>query len=152
MKTTLTTIAVLLMSSTAYGGSDLPPLQYDYPFPGPIVITHRPTLEGICASKLSCACATRVAYVCQIFVSDDKVLKSLGCKFDGRTLRHEIGHCNGWPSDHPGARSEQPELGDSLVARPDQPYYIDPAQIYEGPSVIERFLELGWRRLREMGR
>ena len=29
-------------------------------------------------------------------------------------------------------------------------YYIDPAQIYEGPSVIDRFLEYGRRRLKEI--
>jgi len=32
-------------------------------------------------------------YICEIWYINDE-----------RVRRHEIGHCNGWPADHPGGR------------------------------------------------
>jgi hypothetical protein len=30
--------------------------------------------------------------------------------------RHELGHCNGWPADHPNARWVEKESGKSVKA------------------------------------
>jgi len=148
-KTFLAGIAALLLATgAAHGGSCdmLPPKKYDYSFPGPIVITRKSTpeeLARVCGQRLIFGCSQRLAYVCQTYILDDKLLERFGCTFEA-ALRHEIGHCNGWGADHAGARS--PELGEELPS----PYKLQPDQIFEGPSIIDRFLELGKRRLKEM--
>jgi hypothetical protein len=40
---------------------------------------------------------------CTIHIVDDKVIRAAGYEPDD-VRRHEIGHCNGWPADHRGAR------------------------------------------------
>jgi hypothetical protein len=41
---------------------------------------------------------------CLVVIGDEDILLTLGV-FDAKVvLRHEIGHCNGWPGDHPRAR------------------------------------------------
>ena len=41
---------------------------------------------------------------CTIHIVDDKVIRAAGYEPDV-IRRHEIGHCNGWPADHRGARA-----------------------------------------------
>ena len=40
---------------------------------------------------------------CRIILIDDAVMKARGWTTE-LLLRHEIGHCNGWPGNHPGER------------------------------------------------
>lgn len=40
---------------------------------------------------------------CEIVVANDDIIKAQGWTFP-IVVRHEIGHCNGWSKDHPGAR------------------------------------------------
>jgi hypothetical protein len=52
------------------------------------------------------------AIACSYRIYDNVSDETLSCLImlgpmahdDPQVLRHEIGHCNGWPSDHPGAR------------------------------------------------
>src|SRR5262249_6210787 len=40
---------------------------------------------------------------CEIYIVADEVLATVGLDYE-TTLRHELGHCNGWGGDHAGAR------------------------------------------------
>ena len=44
------------------------------------------------------------AVSCTIHIVNDKVIRAAGYEPDN-VRRHEIGHCNGWPADHRGARA-----------------------------------------------
>jgi hypothetical protein len=81
-----------------------------------------------CASRIGYA---RIGYVCQIFVLPEAELGPLGWSLKA-IVHHEIGHCNGWPEDHPRLRR-------SIDANW---YDLPPEQIFEGPMTIEQLLEL----------
>jgi hypothetical protein len=96
----------------------LPPDKYDVPYTGllKIWITPLPVIEYFCrgGSRVSCAWPGKD---CRILilqpVAEGKRFDTLD--LDGKavvnvrgnlalTLRHELGHCNGWPNDHPDGR------------------------------------------------
>jgi len=128
------TILVLTLSS-AHAQSDnwsklpfLPPPQYDHPYAGELIINRVgpevgvalscPTANFVTGRAIACNLRTigpGPKERCEIFIAADSVIASVGLTFD-LVLRHEIGHCNGWPGDHPYARyiSE----ADILVIRP----------------------------------
>lgn len=120
----------------------LPPPQYDYLFPGPIIITRKASmndLNAVCGgNRLLGACGARVAYSCQIFILPDNQLADLVMSF-WATIRHEIGHCNGWPADHPGRRHDVPDW-----------YDIPASQLFYGEPLRQQLLELGKRHSKEM--
>jgi len=155
MKRLLLATALSLATGTAFAQQSainkIPPAEFDHPFPGPTVVTHRANLDGICPD--ACACARRVAHVCQIYVNHSNKGRLYFCTWDNDALRHEIGHCNGWGGDHEGSRWNTEELGNSAVFYPGRAtYFIKPDMFYEGQlDVRELFLEYGKRRLKEMG-
>ena len=51
-------------------------------------------------------CNYRFPSQCVIFLADDKIIRAAGHDPD-IVLRHETGHCNGWPANHEGGRSEE---------------------------------------------
>ena len=94
----------------------LPPEKYDVPYTGllKIWITPLPVIEYFCrgVSHISCAWPLSGGKECRILilqpVAEGKRFDTLN--FDGKaavnvkgnlalTLRHELGHCNGWPND-----------------------------------------------------
>jgi len=124
----LTGIAALLLATTgaAHAGdrfsTTLPPEKYDVPYTGllKIWITPLPVIEYFCrgVSHISCAWPLSGGKECRILilqpVAEGKRFDTLN--FDGKaavnvkgnlalTLRHELGHCNGWPNDHPDGRT-----------------------------------------------
>lgn len=78
---------------------EMPPAIYDHAFAGRIEIYAEyggelSAWNGPCHQWLgSYACTARIDDVCYIFAIRGKLTPNL--------LRHEIGHCNGWPGDHP---------------------------------------------------
>jgi hypothetical protein len=40
---------------------------------------------------------------CFVYIAEDDILEKAGWTYD-TLMRHERGHCNGWPQSHPGAR------------------------------------------------
>ena len=89
----------------------LPPEEFDHPFNGQVsvwIVTQDHIRRHHCpTSKFSMgvalACAQKIVGTCYIFKVTDDELKQLGFDPDV-VMRHEIGHCNGWGSDHRGAR------------------------------------------------
>ena len=114
-------ILALTLSSAACAQADdwsklpfLPPLEYDHPYAGEIIINRVGPEVGV---ALSCptagfpagraiACNQRrlgPKERCEIFIASDSIIASVGLTYE-IVLRHEIGHCNGWSGDHQGAR------------------------------------------------
>ena len=94
-----------------------PPLKYDRPYTGDLIYVRLGTeadVRAICPKsnlpyKLGCAFMSGGktkdgAYNrCQVFIVIDEVISRAGFTPDN-IYRHEIGHCNGWPGSHEGAR------------------------------------------------
>ena len=101
----------------------LPPVRFDKPpFDGvdvtEQVVKSRAEIRKRCpdvkfepGSDLACSRILRfyaatgevTAVSCTIHIVNDKVIRAAGYEPDN-VRRHEIGHCNGWPADHRGAR------------------------------------------------
>src|SRR5262249_9877785 len=86
----------------------LPPVEYDHYYDGDLTIKFVDTvaeLREYCKSDAPqlLACSTHNARSCIIMMVNDEVMRKAGWN-TGLLLRHEIGHCNGWPGDHPGER------------------------------------------------
>src|SRR5262245_37432859 len=86
----------------------LPPAEYDHFYDGDLTIKIVPDLISLRAAcgtdkETMLACAMRNAKGCVIYMVEDRVMRERGWN-TGLLLRHEIGHCNGWPGDHPGQR------------------------------------------------
>src|SRR5262249_18266274 len=89
----------------------IPPPEYDHLYDGELHVVGDLdlfTLHYICKKPaLACATHSEPGYPrhCIIFLArEDEVTKR------GHTMetlrRHEIGHCNGWPPEHPGPAAE----------------------------------------------
>ena len=90
----------------------LPPIEFDGPYKGELIVTvvsHEELVRrcpGLWAGVLACAktYGERIRPIrCEIFIEDEKAITARGYTRE-LMLRHEIGHCNGWPGDHPGQR------------------------------------------------
>jgi hypothetical protein len=86
----------------------LPPVEYDHYYEGDLTIRVVPTLEELLArcnitNPITLACAMVYEKNCVIYLLPDETMRKRGWT-TGLLLRHEIGHWNGWPGDHPGER------------------------------------------------
>jgi hypothetical protein len=89
----------------------LPPAEYDHPYEGDLTIKIVATLEelyALCGLKEditpnALACAFPSSNSCIFLLVSDEIMRKRGWT-TGLLFRHEIGHCNGWPGDHPGER------------------------------------------------
>jgi len=114
MKTMYVIAAVLALSTPALSQSavntwraPLPPAEYDRPYPGQLIVTKWRDYNLI---RYICSETKPPAVACSVFHHDGdgkptSCLIMLGPKVwdNERAYRHELGHCNGWPSNHPGA-------------------------------------------------
>src|SRR5262249_58987305 len=85
-----------------------PPAEYDHYYEGDLTIRIVATIEelyAICQLKQPnlLACTLRNHHSCVIVLVDDDVMRRRSWT-TGMLLRHEMGHCNGWPGDHPNER------------------------------------------------
>jgi len=107
------TLALLLALVPAAQAQVIPPAQYDRPYGGSLTVNTVPTqraLAEICPqaaartpNMIGCAWRSPDGSQCRITLVSDAVLVALGST-RARILRHERGHCNGWPGHHPGGR------------------------------------------------
>jgi hypothetical protein len=93
----------------ASSGPWLPPLEYDHPYTGKLRIIRAdkdllfkmcPAPLGLGADQLGCAHPYPIENECVIFLASNDILEITGWS-EEILLRHEIGHCNGWPGNHP---------------------------------------------------
>ena len=88
------------------GTNIFPPPEYDHEYEGDLTIKIVSTVEQL---KILCrvdnpkllACSFHNNKSCLVIMVDDSVMRHRGWS-TGMLLRHERGHCNGWPGDHPG--------------------------------------------------
>jgi hypothetical protein len=90
----------------------LPPVEYDREYEGDLTIKIVDTFEELYAlcnqrkpSMLGCAYPSYADNYksCIIILLKDETMRKYGWT-TGLLLRHERGHCHGWPGDHPGQR------------------------------------------------
>jgi hypothetical protein len=70
-------------------------------------IVTREELRFHCPNTLNPIGCAKIGYggaLCWIFLAPDEDIGAHGLTTE-LVLRHEIGHCNGWRHDHPGARA-----------------------------------------------
>jgi hypothetical protein len=88
----------------------LPPVQYDHPVSGPVEvidIESEERLRQLCHMTQThqgtnvIGCAGRKPDRCVIYLGPIPASSGITRNIN---LRHELGHCNGWPADHPNIR------------------------------------------------
>lgn len=99
----------------------LPPAEYDKPYTGRLILETVPNQEELakfCGKAyipgLTLGCSQRRADSCKIVLVPDAIITMNGWT-RALMLRHELGHCNGWPGDHPGARGVEDEAREKLI-------------------------------------
>jgi hypothetical protein len=80
--------------------SYLPPPQYDKPYGGKLTKRMEPLADiaKLCGSG-KWACARVGGNACEIIIPE--LGGAITLALQNVVVRHEIGHCNGWPGDHP---------------------------------------------------
>lgn len=84
----------------------LPPVEYDRYYDGlELIIRIADDLLFECGlpRETTMGCAKPRGNTCTIILREDAFIRSLGWT-TAIVLRHEMAHCNGWPSNHPGLR------------------------------------------------
>jgi hypothetical protein len=76
----------------------VPPPAYDHAYRGRLIVHVLPDSAASAACHGGDACSTRQGGTCIVILPRGHRALAL-------LRRHEIGHCNGWPADHPGART-----------------------------------------------
>jgi hypothetical protein len=117
MRYVLPILGCLAVATSAAAAQDVrqnvrPPKKYDHPYTaGPvevIVAENNTDLRARCGhvprNALACAMPpTADTKTCTIIITQEDGIQAEGYA-PADVLRHEMGHCNGWPADHPGAR------------------------------------------------
>jgi hypothetical protein len=95
----------------------LPPAAFDKSYKGKLTVVRVNTekeVSAVCAAtwlpyKLGCATHSGPQTkdgawaACRVIIAADDIIREAGYTPE-IVLRHELGHCNGWPGDHKGAR------------------------------------------------
>ena len=90
-------LAAATAAMVSFWGPYFPPPEFDHPFRGDLFVEWATGDEiwNYCPS-FGVACVIRKTPTeCLVFINLDYII------YKDRILRHEIGHCNGWPSNHP---------------------------------------------------
>jgi hypothetical protein len=111
MKHILAVVAALAGTYPAMAQNVIPPAEYDFPYKGEVKIWRSASQDEIkqkCPPSafpyhLGCG-GPRPNGDCHILMADDATIRQYGWTPE-IVLRHELGHCNGWGSNHKGARA-----------------------------------------------
>ena len=101
-------LSALLICSQAYAGKNdaewNPPKRFDHPFKGKLTLYRLPQKEvvRVCqnmpgASLQQHGCSELKGNHCTVVIVDKTYMGAT----PKSVLRHELGHCNGWPASHP---------------------------------------------------
>ena len=114
-------LALIVTSAAAHAEPHtyylIPPAEYDRPYKGELVVQiarDEDHVRELCpravfsprTGALGCMKTRTEDVYCRIVMAPDDVIKAAGFPPE-LVKRHEIGHCNGWPADHKGARAWQ---------------------------------------------
>jgi hypothetical protein len=114
MKNIVAAIGLLALTYPARAQNVIPPVEYDHPYTGKLTIFRSSSQAEIKAKcppssfpyHLGCG-GPKAGGECHILMADDETIRKHGWTPE-IVLRHEIGHCNGWPANHKGARRPMP--------------------------------------------
>jgi hypothetical protein len=89
----------------------LPPAEYDHPYDGELIVVQKEGATSRCPDNgaftfkpiLGCAFRDIQNNRCLVLLAPAEVIERYGWNTE-IVLRHERGHCLGWPAHHPGAR------------------------------------------------
>lgn len=83
----------------AFADAGPPPAQYDHAYKGKLLVlpVDRTSLARVCHDWAASACAYVGRGKCTVFIG----ASAQGTWRWNMLLQHEIGHCNGWPANHP---------------------------------------------------
>jgi hypothetical protein len=97
-----------------------PPAEFDHGYTdGPVIMikmSDAKAFKTICPHSLfngikypAVGCAYMLNKACIVIMASKDVASRMGLNThkDDTGIRHEIAHCNGWPGDHPGARTRE---------------------------------------------
>ena len=101
----------LATQAQAQGLRLLPPEEFDHPYKGPVVIQavrSQAEVREFCPGMnfnlgIALGCSKVIVDTCLIVKVPDSDIRAAGHDPDV-FMRHEMGHCNGWPATHRGAR------------------------------------------------
>src|SRR4051794_41102065 len=114
MRAAIALLSLALIATPAKGDGLrlMPPKEYDHPFrgPGELIVTYAKSQGEVrdqCPGAVwpragAFGCSRNKSWGCQVVIAPEADAKRVGLTTDV-LLRHEIAHCNGWPSDHRGA-------------------------------------------------
>lgn len=103
--------ACCLFATTA-SAQYLPPEEFDHPFDGRVVTQQAidsDNVRKLCPGMnftmqpIGCAYLIPPLRMCAIVKLPDDQIRAAGHD-PAIFMRHELGHCNGWPANHKGAR------------------------------------------------
>ena len=88
----------------------LPPAEFDHEYTGKLTVLREDNyvfIRYVCKETVN-------PVACSYRTYDSVTGETLSCLIllgpaahgDPKVMRHELGHCAGWPNDHPGARYE----------------------------------------------
>ena len=89
----------------------LPPAVYDHGYRGALIARRGTpaqveyfchTLQGVVSPYRALGCAKVTADRCVIMIT--RVGGHITAHVHAQLRRHELGHCNGWPANHPNRR------------------------------------------------
>jgi hypothetical protein len=101
------------MARVAFGaepGAMIPPVRFDHAFAGRVTVTNGSELQtrNRCRMMFPYGCSTLLTPThCQVYavgIGEKAGSQTITASFHAAIVRHETGHCNGWPAHHPGAR------------------------------------------------
>jgi hypothetical protein len=109
-----TAVVFLLALATqahAQGLRLLPPEEFDRPYDGDVIYEaarDQDHVRALCRGMnfnlgVALGCSRVIMGVCYIIKVPDAEIRAVGHDPDV-FMRHEMGHCNGWPAIHRGAR------------------------------------------------
>ena len=87
----------------------LPPAEFDRPYTGQFYVTYagsKADVRDLCkrpADPYGLACSYAMGKTCWIIIAPKEDIEAQGLTME-ITMRHEIGHCNGWSQEHKGSR------------------------------------------------
>jgi hypothetical protein len=87
--------------AVSYLHSFLPPPEYDKPYTGKLTKRFAPLADipKLCGGPGKFACARVGSDACDIVIAE--LGGTITLALQNVLIRHELGHCNGWPGDHP---------------------------------------------------
>jgi hypothetical protein len=87
-----------------------PPAEYDIPYSGVLMLQRMSIdqLHRVCPNRQTLACSFKKIgnAGCLIIMPPDEYIEQHSRQDPNKVFRHELGHCNGWPGDHPGSQSK----------------------------------------------